>query len=146
MRRWLYIGVLALCGCGAASGASVTGAAVMGTLAAASAVASRASGGCYAECTHGTICNAATGMCERTPCGGACQEGETCDAVTDTCLRARPSVPVQVMRMVAWGTWWWPFDGTLMYFDPYREPPDAQARPPTADPRLLPQGGLPPGM
>ena len=40
---------------------------------------SRASGGCYAACTVGTICNEATGLCEALPCRDRCRTDEVCD-------------------------------------------------------------------
>ena len=39
----------------------------------------RATGGCYAECGAGTVCNPANGLCEVLPCRGQCSEEERCD-------------------------------------------------------------------
>lgn len=150
MRCGFIIVALIASGCGgASSGSSAAGAAVLGSLAAASAVASRAAGGCYAECTHGTICNTATGLCERLPCGGTCEAGQACDPVTDTCTALARTVPVEVIRMLAYGTWGWPYGPWLTYgspyWDPYRVPASAAARPPGMDPGDPTQAGLPPG-
>lgn len=146
--------MLATLGCGSSSGSSAAGAAVLGSLAAASAVASRAAGGCYAQCAYGTVCNTATGLCERLPCGGQCLEGQVCDPVTDTCKAPPSSTPVDVMRMVGAGMWWWPFSPYFTYANPYYVGPGYDPRgwsglTPTRPPPVEPvpsQGALPPGQ
>jgi hypothetical protein len=57
----------ALLAAACASTAPHTGAAmaINGSLAAGAAAASRASGGCWAVCTGGLVCNPATGWCEK---------------------------------------------------------------------------------
>lgn len=153
MKRWLAVGLLSLFGCGSASGNSAVGAAVMTSLAAASSAASRGAGGCYAQCTHGTVCNRATGLCERLPCGGQCREGQICDPVTDTCTEQRRSVPVEVIGMLARGMWLWPFGPYLTYWNPYywspgqdpHTPGPPPARPPTMEPGPTTQDVLRPG-
>jgi hypothetical protein len=51
----------------------------MSGLAAGSAVAERAAGGCIATCTNGTVCNPKSGLCEVLPCRGRCGSGEHCE-------------------------------------------------------------------
>jgi hypothetical protein len=41
---------------------------------------SRASGGCYADCLAGDVCNPSTGWCEPNPCATTCGPGLRCDA------------------------------------------------------------------
>lgn len=126
----------------------------MASIAAASSVANRAAGGCYAQCAYGTTCNKVTGLCEALPCGGRCLEGQSCDPVTNTCQRPKRSVPVQVMRMLTYGAWW-PFGPYFDYWNPYypglSTQPNAPngpnpARPPPMEPGPTQDNGLPPGL
>jgi hypothetical protein len=74
--RASILALLLIAGCGGSQGLAVASALVVaGT---ASAV-SRATGGCYATCQSGTICNAETGFCDVLPCRGLCAEDEDCD-------------------------------------------------------------------
>lgn len=50
---------------------------------------SRASGGCWAACPTGTICNRNNGLCEELPCRGLCSSDEHCE-VTPTSSRCMP--------------------------------------------------------
>jgi len=52
-------------------------AAINTALAGGASLAQRASGGCYAECTNGTVCNPNTGLCERA-CAATCSSFEVC--------------------------------------------------------------------
>jgi hypothetical protein len=69
--------------CYTGSANTVAGAAVMTGLAAGGAMAERASGGCIATCTNGTVCNPKTGLCEVLPCRGRCGAGEHCEQTYD---------------------------------------------------------------
>ena len=66
--------LLSGCSAGTAVGASTVTAMALG----ASAL-NRSAGGCYAVCTNGTVCNRATGWCERMPCDGRCAPDEHCE-------------------------------------------------------------------
>lgn len=52
---------------------TATNAAIGTGIGVAGAVVSRATGGCYAQCLPGTMCNTKTGLCERVHVGGAGQ-------------------------------------------------------------------------
>jgi hypothetical protein len=71
--------VLAVPACKTGSSNAVLGAATISALAIGAAVVERAAGGCIAVCTGGTVCNSATGFCERLPCEGQCKAGERCE-------------------------------------------------------------------
>jgi hypothetical protein len=79
LRTLTAAGLLALGGCTTGSSNTLAGAATMTALAAGSAVANRASGGCIAVCTNGTICNPKSGLCQRLPCRGECGADERCE-------------------------------------------------------------------
>jgi hypothetical protein len=53
-----------LAGCQSSARYTVPSAAINSVLAASVSVAQKTSGGCYAQCVGGTICNARTGFCE----------------------------------------------------------------------------------
>ena len=146
MRHAPAFALLLISGCGSSSGNSAVGAAVLTSLAAASSVASRSAGGCYAQCTHGTVCNAASGLCERQPCGGECAGGQVCDPVTDTCAAARPSAPVQVIGSLAHGLWWWPLGPYVGLWNPYYwapgQDPYISGPPPAQPPSMTPTPAL----
>lgn len=72
--------------CRSTSDATVPAAVIFTTIAAASSLASRAAGGCYATCPSGTTCNERTGLCDELPCRGACRANERCDEKTDRCI------------------------------------------------------------
>jgi hypothetical protein len=65
----------------------------------ASSAISRANGGCYAQCHHGTHCNEATGYCEPAPCRGECKPYEQCvgEGLRSRCVTLTPpgSAPTQ---------------------------------------------------
>jgi hypothetical protein len=77
--RAALISLLLAAACHTGSANTFAGAAVMTGLAAGSAVAERAAGGCIAACTNGTVCNPKSGLCEVLPCRGRCGAGEHCE-------------------------------------------------------------------
>lgn len=76
--RWLTIllsaSALALGGCASSAPHTVGAAAINTGLALGSAAAQRASGGCLATCTNGTVCNPNTGLCESPTAQAYCEE------------------------------------------------------------------------
>jgi hypothetical protein len=66
--------------CASTAPYAVQGAAINTALAVGAAALERASGGCFADCAPGTICNTATGFCEPqvVVCVGTEAEGEAC--------------------------------------------------------------------
>jgi hypothetical protein len=54
-------------------------AAVWTAIALSASAVNRATGGCYASCSEGTVCNPESGLCEVLPCRGQCSEEERCD-------------------------------------------------------------------
>jgi hypothetical protein len=79
MVRRAVLAALLLSGCYTGSANTIAGAAVTTGLALGASAASRASGGCYAMCTNGTVCNERTGLCEVLPCRGQCSSNEHCE-------------------------------------------------------------------
>jgi len=67
-----------LSGCGAVTG-SISNAALNTGLAAGVAATHKARGGCLSTCTHGLVCDRATGYCEARPCGKGCGPNQYCD-------------------------------------------------------------------
>lgn len=61
----LALVLLLAAGCRSSAPYTVPSAAINGALALGASAIQRSSGGCYAVCTHGTVCNPATGYCER---------------------------------------------------------------------------------
>ena len=76
MRLTLALLVL-LAACG--SSQNVLNAAIGVGVAAGAAGVERASGGCYATCISGTVCNPKTGFCDPLPCAGRCRTDEACE-------------------------------------------------------------------
>lgn len=75
----LGLGFVSGCGgTGPAMGAAVN-AAINTAIAVGASAAQRASGGCYAICIDGTVCNPQNGLCERRPCTRGCGPTGTCD-------------------------------------------------------------------
>ena len=64
MRALAFASLLALAGCRSSAPHTLGAAAINTGVAATVAGAQRASGGCYATCAHGTVCNPKTGLCE----------------------------------------------------------------------------------
>jgi hypothetical protein len=65
---------LALAGCATSAPHTVGAAAINTGLALGSAAVQRASGGCLATCTNGTVCNPNTGLCESPTAQAYCEE------------------------------------------------------------------------
>jgi hypothetical protein len=72
------LAILLALGAGCASSApyAVPAALVNTAVAVGAAAEQRASGGCYANCTHGTACNPRTGYCEPISAQELCAEAE----------------------------------------------------------------------
>jgi hypothetical protein len=68
---------LLLAACGTNS-STLIGAGLTTAIGVGASMASRADGGCYANCTAGTVCNPGTGFCERMTCG-ECGPHQICD-------------------------------------------------------------------
>lgn len=83
---WI-LGLAMLSGCKAAPHA-ITNAVIGTALAATASGVSRATGGCYASCPTGSVCNGETGLCEQMPCDGRCAVNERCEisGITDRCV------------------------------------------------------------
>lgn len=86
--------------CGSTAPYTIPAAAINSAIAVGASAAERASGGCYAVCANGTVCNPRTGYCEpaeTSPCGRGCQPGEICvegQGGLGRCVSATPSVVV----------------------------------------------------
>lgn len=65
---------LAAAACGSSMPYTVPAAAINTGLALGAAAAERAQGGCYAVCTHGTVCNPRNGLCESPSADVYCEE------------------------------------------------------------------------
>lgn len=76
----------------ACAAATVVGATTVTTAALGTSALQRKSGGCYAVCTGGTLCNPLNGLCERMPCDGRCGADEHCES-TMTETRCAPGAP-----------------------------------------------------
>ncbi len=75
-RSWsLVLGLAAACGSSAPY--TMTSAALNTGLALGASALERSSGGCYAVCTNGTVCNPKSGYCERDPVP-LCEPGSAC--------------------------------------------------------------------
>lgn len=92
--------VLLAAACGSTAPYTIPAAALNSAIAVGAAAAERASGGCFAVCTNGTVCNPHTGYCEAattSPCGRGCQPGEICvegPGGLGRCVSATPNVVV----------------------------------------------------
>ncbi len=99
MRGLLPLLLLAAACCSTAP-YTIPAAAINTAIAAGVSAGERASGGCFAVCTNGTVCNPHTGYCEpavTSPCGRACQPGEICvegQGGLGRCVSATPNVVV----------------------------------------------------
>ena len=77
--RRIFFAALLVSACKTGSSNTGVGAATTSAVAIGAAVAERASGGCIAICTAGTVCNRTTGLCEPMPCRGECGANEHCE-------------------------------------------------------------------
>ena len=68
----------------------------MTTIAATSSGISRATGGCYAGCPAGTVCNSVNGLCEVLPCRGLCSDDQDCDesGIVAKCVRKKADITI----------------------------------------------------
>jgi hypothetical protein len=84
------VALLAAC---SPQGAAVASAVI---LAGTASAVSRATGGCYADCVHGTACNEATGLCEVLPCRGLCDETQECDetGAVPKCVKKKADITI----------------------------------------------------
>lgn len=81
---------LAVAGCASSASYTVPAAVLNSAVAAGASLEQRASGGCFAVCTNGTVCNPKTGYCETPPAGTTCIPGAPdCDlpAAYQVCRR-----------------------------------------------------------
>lgn len=98
MRALPWLAALLLAPACASTAAHTAGAAAINTaVAAGAALNQRAAGGCYATCTHGTVCNPRTGLCESASAAEVCDQGETgtvrCVPVMGVGVRRAAEVP-----------------------------------------------------
>jgi len=93
--RSLALLALALsAGCRSSAPYTVPAAALNTAAAVGAALEQKAAGGCYATCSHGTVCNPRTGLCEAASATEVCDQGET------GAVRCVPVMGVGVMRPV----------------------------------------------
>ncbi len=76
MSRLPLLAALALAACRSSAPLTIPAAVINTGVAIGLAAEQRAAGGCYAVCTHGTLCNPKTGMCEKgaAAANAVCQE------------------------------------------------------------------------
>ena len=74
MRCVLLAAVVVLSACASSAPHTAGAAAINSGLALGEAAAQRASGGCYAVCTNGTVCNPRSGLCEKPAADAYCEE------------------------------------------------------------------------
>ena len=81
-------------GAGVSTGAGV---ATATAVALAASAGSRLSGGCYAICQQGEVCNERTGLCDALPCHGNCGVGGKCEETFfgEKCIGGPASVVAQ---------------------------------------------------
>lgn len=81
-------------GAGVSTGAGV---ATATAVALAASAGSRLSGGCYAICQQGEVCNERTGLCEALPCHGNCGASGQCEETFfgEKCIGGAASVVAQ---------------------------------------------------
>ncbi len=75
MRHLGALLAVAAAGCASSAPYTVPAAILNSAVAAGASLEQRASGGCFAVCTNGTVCNPRTGYCETPPAGAACGPG-----------------------------------------------------------------------
>ncbi|HET8538895.1 MAG TPA: hypothetical protein VFL83_03380 [Anaeromyxobacter sp.] len=73
-RPALAVAVLAAVACRSSMPYTVPAAAINTAIALGAAGVQRAQGGCYAVCTHGTVCNPRSGLCESPTSDVYCEE------------------------------------------------------------------------
>lgn len=95
MRRHLVIVAVLVTGCASSAPYSIESAILNSAIAVGAAAQQRAEGGCYANCPPGTVCNPATGYCERAArlCVGSEADSPGCAPATEATLSARQRGP-----------------------------------------------------
>jgi len=73
--RHLLVPSALLLACASSAPYTLPAAAINTGLALGVAAGQRAAGGCYAVCTHGTVCNEKTGLCVAATADSVCEEG-----------------------------------------------------------------------
>jgi hypothetical protein len=76
-RSWVLLAAAAAAGCQSSAPYTVPAAALNTAVAVGAALEQRAAGGCYATCSHGTVCNPRSGLCEAESAAEVCDQGET---------------------------------------------------------------------
>ncbi|BDG06898.1 hypothetical protein [Anaeromyxobacter paludicola] len=102
MKRIATLLLLAALGCASTAPHTLEAATLATGVALGFSAASRAAGGCYAQCTGATACNPATGLCEETPCA-RCASWEMCVESPEAgwrCAR-RPDASISGQRAAA---------------------------------------------
>jgi hypothetical protein len=74
MPRLPLTALLLASSCASSAPYTLGAAAINTAVAVGASAAERASGGCYATCTNGTVCNAQTGLCETRKMDQSCEE------------------------------------------------------------------------
>jgi hypothetical protein len=77
LRLGVLLAAAAVAGCRSSAPYTVPAAALNTAVAVGAALEQKAAGGCYATCTHGTVCNPRTGYCESASAAEVCDQGET---------------------------------------------------------------------
>ncbi len=91
----LALALLASPACKTSAPYTIPSAAINTALAVGASAVQRSAGGCYAQCVGGTICNAATGFCERPGlvCLGTESDPPACLARTGTTMGTSTAAP-----------------------------------------------------
>ena len=86
---------LVAAGCKSSAPYTIPAAAINSGLAVAASAVTRASGGCYAQCVAGTVCNPRTGFCEQPAavCLGQPSDPPSCLARTGSSMGTAAQVP-----------------------------------------------------
>jgi hypothetical protein len=75
MRRLgVLLAAAAVAGCQSSAPYTLPAAALNSALAVGAALEQKAAGGCYATCSHGTVCNPRTGYCESPSAAEVCDQ------------------------------------------------------------------------
>jgi hypothetical protein len=75
--RLALLALVVASGCRSSAPYAVPAAALNTAVAVGAALGQKAAGGCYATCSHGTVCNPRTGLCEAASSTEVCDQGET---------------------------------------------------------------------
>ncbi len=77
MRSLPFLALALAAGCRSSAPYTMPAAALNTAVAVGAALEQKAAGGCYATCSHGTVCNPRTGLCEAASAMEVCDQGET---------------------------------------------------------------------